>query len=202
MTIASYTELVAAVGDWLARDDLNAQIPGFIALAEAKLNRSLHCQQMEKRSYATIDTSTAEPQYISLPQDYQSMRTVCLSSVTEKPRLQYLSDDQIKDYRSNIGDTTAAPRYFSVFGTELELVPRPDSNYVLEIIYRSRLTGLSPTNPSNWLLIMAPDAYLYGALLEASAYMKNDARIPVWTAGLTSVIETLNALTKETVVNG
>lgn len=199
MSIASYNDLVTGVSSWLARDDLTPQVPNFIALAEAKLNRSLRCREMEKRSYATIDTTTSEPQYITLPQDFQSMRSICITSVADRPRLQYLSDDQIKDYRSNIGDLTATPRYFSLFGSELELVPKPDANYVLEIIYRSRLAGLSAVNPSNWLLILAPDAYLYGTLLEASAYMKNDARIPVWTTGLTSAIETLNSLSKDTV---
>jgi hypothetical protein len=199
MSISNYSDLVTAVSNWLARDDLASQAPNFISLAEAKLNRSLRCQQMEKRSYATVNSAAVDPQYISLPFDFQTMRSVCLTSVEEKPRLQYLNDDQIKDYRSNIGDLVSTPRFFSVFGSELELVPKPDADYVLEMIYRALLPGLSLTNPTNWLIILAPDAYLYGALLEASAYMKNDARIPVWTAGFTSAIDSLNTLTKDTV---
>jgi hypothetical protein len=199
MSIATYFELVTEIGNWLARDDLAAQAPNFIALTEAKLNRSLRCRDMEKRSYATVNAASAEPQYISLPTDYHSMRSVCITSADEKPRLQYLNDDQIKDYRSNIGDVAAQPRYFSVFGSEIELVPKPNINCTLEMVYRTRIPPLTSFNPVNWLLLQAPDIYLYGSLLEASAYMKNDARIPVWTAGLTSAIETLNGLTQDTV---
>ena len=47
---------------------------------------------------------------------------------------------------------------------------------------------------SNWLLACAPDAYLYGALLESAPYIKDDERIAVWTAGLVSVIDGLNGL--------
>lgn len=194
MSIASYTDLVQAVANWLARDDLEAQVPNYIALAEAKFNRTLKCQQMERRSYTTIDTTSQDWQYVSLPADYQSMRSVCLVSLDEKPRLQFLDQDQIKDYRSNIGDTTSIPRYFGIFGTEMELVPVPAGDYKVEMVYRALIPALSAGNPTNWLLALAPDAYLYGVLLEASVYMKNDARIPVWIAGLTNAIDGLNGL--------
>jgi hypothetical protein len=39
MAINNYTELVAAIAEWLARDDLTARIPDFVTLAEAKINR-------------------------------------------------------------------------------------------------------------------------------------------------------------------
>lgn len=199
MSIASYQDLVTAVSSWLARDDLTLQIPNFIALTEAKLNRVLRCREMERRSFTTIDITSLDFQYITLPEDYQTMRSVCLTSAIDKPRLQYLNDDQIKDYRSNIGDMMSQPRYFSVFGTEIELVPKPDSNYTIEMIYRGRIPALTSTNTTNWLMVQSPDIYLYGVLLEASAYMKNDARIPVWTAGFSNAIDTLNGLTKDAV---
>ena len=53
------------------------------------------------------------------------------------------------------------------------------------------LTDLAPTN---WLLTKHPDVYLYGALLESAPYTKEDERINVWGAGLTTVIDGLNNL--------
>src|SRR3954468_13495184 len=41
MAITSYAELQAAVGNWLARSDLSARLPEFIALAEADIRRNL-----------------------------------------------------------------------------------------------------------------------------------------------------------------
>lgn len=199
MTIATFNDLTAAVADWIARDDLTARIPEFITLAEAKLNRSLRCQEMETRSYATVSITDAEPAFIALPTDFQTMRSVVLSSVTDKPRLQYLDDLKIKDYRSNIGDLTARPQYFGIFGTEMELVPRPDLAYVLEMTYRARLPALTNATQTNWLLTRAPDVYLYGAMLEAAPYMQDDKRIPVWLAGFQNAIETLNTLTQDVV---
>jgi hypothetical protein len=46
MSLLSYSDLLGAVAEYLARDDLTARIPDFIKLAEAKFNRSLKCRQM------------------------------------------------------------------------------------------------------------------------------------------------------------
>jgi len=49
-------------------------------------------------------------------------------------------------------------------------------------------------NETNWLLTLAPDVYLYGALLEAAPYTQNDNRIQVWGAGFSSALDSLNRL--------
>jgi hypothetical protein len=46
MSIGTYTEL-AAVGDWLDRDDLETRSADFIRLAEVRLNRLLEDPDME-----------------------------------------------------------------------------------------------------------------------------------------------------------
>src|SRR5882757_2180944 len=95
--IVDYASLQSAVIEYLARDQdatLIARIPTFIQLAEAKFNRHLFVRQMEQRSYTTTDTSTSEPEFISLPSDFQSMRRVRLSSVIGKPRLDFKSGAQ------------------------------------------------------------------------------------------------------------
>jgi hypothetical protein len=40
--------------------------------------------------------------------------------------------------------------------------------------------GTSGTTTSNWLTLNAPDVLLYGALLEAEPFIKNDERIALW----------------------
>jgi hypothetical protein len=62
------------------------------------------------------------------------------------------------------------------------------------MIYRANLPPLSAANESNWLLAFAPDAYLYGVLMEAAPYLADDDRIGVWAAGVQSAFADLNAL--------
>ena len=197
MSIANYPDLVAAVGNYLARDDLASRVPEFISLFEAKANRELRCRQMETRTTLNANIASPEPAFIALPSDFQTMRSVCVITATDKPRLEFLDDDRIKDYRSNIGDLTALPRYFGLDNSNLELVPRPDANYGVEVVYRKNIPALTSGAPTNWLMTLAPDAYLYGVLLEAAPYMKDDPRIEVWSAGLKMAVDGLNKLTLE-----
>lgn len=193
MAIGTYTELQSAIEDWLARADLDARIPEFIALAEAKFNRELRCNQMEKRSTATIDTGNDEPEFISLPGDFQSMKRVRLSSVEGKPQLEFKSQVGLDEYRTGIANSTGYPRYFTIIGDEMELCPSPDAEYTLEMVYRAYIPALA-SNSTNWLLTLAPDAYLYGALMEAAVHIKEDERVAMWAAGLKMAIDGLNRL--------
>ncbi len=194
--IATYTDLQSAVTEWLARDQdttLIARIPTFIQLTEAKLNRDLFVRQMEQRSTALIDTTQSEPEFIALPADFQSMRRIRLSSVTGKPRLEFRSGAQLDDYRYGTADTVNQPLYFTIFGDEIELCPTPDADYTVEMIYRQNLPALA-SNSTNWLLTLAPDIYLYGALLESAPYIKEDGRIQTWGLGFKTALDDLNNL--------
>lgn len=200
MSIENYTELQAAVANWLARDDLTGRIPEFVSLCEAKLNRELFVRQMEERSTATVDIGSSEPEFISLPDDFQSMRSIRLSSVSGKPRLEFVASATMDEYRQRCGNVAGRPMYFTIVGSEIELVPTPDEAYDLEMVYRTNIPSLA-SNPTNWLLTLAPDAYLYGTLLEAMPYTKEDERIQVWLAGFSSAIDGLNRLSLTSTFN-
>jgi hypothetical protein len=194
--ISTYTDLQSAVTEYLARDQdttLVARIPTFIQLAEAKFNRSLFVRQMETRATALTDINSSEPEFISLPADFQSMRRIRLSSVSGKPHLGFKSGTQLDEYRTSSGDVTGEPLYFTIFGDEIELAPTPDGAYTIEMVYRQKIPALA-SNSTNWLLTLAPDLYLYGALLESAPYIKEDGRIQVWAAGLSTALDGLNNL--------
>jgi hypothetical protein len=194
VTITTYATLITAVTEYLARDQdatLIARIPTFVQLAEVKFNRVLLHPQMETRSITTVDTSTTAPEFISLPSDFQSMRRVRLSGVTGKPRLSFMTQTQLDDYRFSIDNVTGQPIYFAIMGTEMELVPTPNENFELEMVYRGNIPALA-SNSTNWLLTIAPDLYLYGTLLETAPYIKEDSRIAVWGSAFATVLDQLN----------
>lgn len=197
MAINTYATLVSAVTEWLARDQdatLIARIPDFITLCEAKLNRTLFVPQMEQRSTAMVNTASDEPEFISLPSDFQTMRRVRLSSVTGKPRLSFMSQTQLDDYRYSIDNVTDQPVYFTITGTEMELAPTPNEDYTIEMVYRANIPALTASNTTNWLLTLAPDLYLYGVLLEAMPAIKDDGRVALWANGFSTVLNDLNNL--------
>lgn len=191
MAISTYAELQAAAANWLARDDLALRIPEFITLAEAKFNRVLLHPKMETRDTLTVNTLAASPEFLDLPADFQTMRSARLSGVTGKPRLEFLTQTQMDDYRYSRDNVASQPWYFSIVGDQMELAPTPGEDYDVEIVYRANIPALA-SNSTNWLLTMAPDLYLYGTLLEASPYIQNDERLGVWASAVSTVIDQLN----------
>lgn len=194
--ISNYTDLQTAVTEWLARDQdttLIARIPTFIQFAEAKFNRELFVRQMEQRSSATLSSGVTDSEFVLLPPDFQSMRRVRLSSVPGRPPLVFMSATQMDEFRYGNSDTAQQPKYFSIFGSEMELAPTPDANYTLEMVYRTVIPPLA-TNSTNWLLQLAPDLYLYGALLESAPYIQQDERINTWGLGFKTALDGLNNL--------
>ena len=196
--ISDYASLQTAVTEYLAREQdttLIARIPTFIQLAESKFNRQLFVRQMETRSTTTVDTGSTEPEFISLPSDFQSMRRIRLSGVAGKPTLEFKSPAGLDEYRFSIDNIVEQPLFFTIFGDEIELAPTPNDDFVIEMVYRRNVPPLA-TNDTNWLLTMAPDIYLYAALLESAPYIKEDGRIQTWALGLSSALNDLNQLSK------
>jgi hypothetical protein len=135
VAINTFATLVSASTEWLARDQdatLVARVPDFITLFEAKVNRTLFVPQMETRSTAVVDTTSTEPEFISLPTGFQTMRRIRLSSVTGKPPLRFLSGTQIDEMRYASDNVTDQPTSYAIMGSEIELFPTPNEAYTID----------------------------------------------------------------------
>jgi hypothetical protein len=174
MAIDTFSGLKTTIADYLNRDDLTSSIPTFITLAEAKFNRKVRTRQMVKRANAPIDT-----QYFAYPADYLETKTFKLNT-NPITKLEFVTEEYSDTLRSSRYIGVGKPEYFSIIGNQLEVIPSPDTEYSAELTYYAKITALSDANTSNWLLAYAPDLYLYGALLEATPYLKDDERLVVW----------------------
>ena len=56
------------------------------------------------------------------------------------------------------------------------LAPTPDQAYSFEVLYYERIEPLSSTNQTNWITRNAPNTMLFGTLLQAMPFLKNDQR--------------------------
>ncbi len=186
MALSTFTELKDAVADWLDRSDLTARIPDFITLAEARVNRDLRIRAMEVRSTMT---TTAGKKYFNLPTNYIQMRNIQLNTNPVTP-LEYITPEMMD--RLYGSSTTGKPRAYTLIGDEIQLSPIPDSTYSLEMAFYEKFAplgdGTGGSVVSNWLTSNAPDVLLYGSLLEAEPFIKNDERIGVWVNAYNSAV--------------
>jgi hypothetical protein len=170
----TYAELRSTIADYLNRDDLTAVIPTFIRLAESKFNRKLRVRQMTKRATAEIETAFFAP-----PADWLETKEFQLNT-NPITKLDYITEGFGNQLRATRFTAPGRPRFYTVVGNQLEFIPTPDTTYDGELTYYANIPSLSDSNTSNWLLAYAPDLYLYGALVEAEPYLKNDERLSVW----------------------
>jgi hypothetical protein len=71
------------------------------------------------------------------------------------------------------------------------VAPTPAGAYPFEVIYYERVQPLDSSNQTNWFTIYAPQALLYGSLLQAMPFLKNDARLPMWQAQYGAIVASL-----------
>lgn len=181
MAITTYATLQTATANWLDRTDLSARIPEFIELAEANFNRGVRSPDMIVKN----DSFSLSSQYNTLPGDTLEIIRIVVD-ITPTITLEYLTPEEISEKRRDLGGT-GKPYYFTVVGgssNQLEVLKSPDQTYNSSIVYYTRIPALTDSATTNWLLDSHPDIYLFGALVEAEPYLKNDERFPLWSARL------------------
>lgn len=181
MAITTYTELKAAIADWLNRADLDQQIPDFVALAESTLNDVLRTSYMVGNSTAAIAAGR-----VALPTDALEVAYVQVASASTEP-LEQVSPQQLIMLRRARTRNAANPRFFAVVGREMLVTPTPAVGSV-DIDYYQKIPALTDGNPTNWLLDEAPHVYLYTALLHATPFLMDDARYQVFQSAVSQQV--------------
>jgi hypothetical protein len=88
---------------------------------------------------------------------------------------------------------TDTPRFYADYDYSHWLIsPTPDAAYPFEVLYYELPPLLDDSNQTNWFTEYAPNVLLYASLLEATPFLKNDDRIPVWEGFYNRSIAALN----------
>jgi hypothetical protein len=186
--VGTYAQLQTEIANWLDRTDLTATIPTFIELAEANFNRVIRQPDMITKD----DSFSISGRYTTLPTDTLEIVRIVLD-LTPVVVLEYMTPEELSERRVSLTGG-GKPYYFTTVGgstNQLEVLRSPDSTYTASIIYYTRIAALSDAATTNWLLTSHPDIYLYGALVEAEPYLKNDDRMPMWTSRLDKALNDL-----------
>jgi hypothetical protein len=122
--------------------------------------------------------------------------------VQSSPRrqLQYVTPEYADMVASDA--STGDPRYYTIVGNQLRLVPSPSSADDVRISYWQTITPLDDTNTTNWLLQEYPDAYLWGALFNARAYITDEQRAVYVKAMWDQVVSEIQSAGKKSNLGG
>lgn len=158
--IGTFGDLKTAVTSAMGRDDIPDHI---YDLATAHLNSKLRLREM----MATTTRTAAED--VTLPDDFREAVTVTVEYSGVKKKLSGVGQDAL-----NIAyDESGLPSFYAVDGPTMTLMPVPDSDYDMEIIYYAQLPSLSLDEDTNVVLTTYPGLYYYMCLYHAAVWAKD-----------------------------
>ena len=193
MTVAAvmtYDSLVNDIQTYLERTDQQTleKIPQFIMLAE-----QIIAAEIKFLGNLTVAESTMIPSENVIPKPARWRKTVSMNVTVAGKRQPVLlrTYEYIREYWPD-PTATDAPIYFCDYDYQHWLIgPTPALGYSYEVLYYERAQPLDSANQSNWFTEYAPQALLYGTLLQAMPFLKNDERMPMWQTNYDRIIEVL-----------
>lgn len=186
-TTMTFTTLQQDVRRYLERGSSYAadpvvyeQIPRLINLAERRIARELKVQGFINVVSGTLTSGQAVYAKPDRWRDTVSMNIGTGVNGDNRKVLFTRAYEYLLSYWPNRAETDE-PVFYSDYDYNHWLVaPTPDADYPFEILYYELPPLLDDSVQTNWLTEYAPQLLLYGTLLEATPFLKNDERIATW----------------------
>lgn len=179
----NYNDLLADIRDWYLNDEINAE--RMVFLAEQKFARDLRLDGGETTITITLNARTYD-----LPTDYVQTRSLTLDEVEEAP-IDFMPLERLRESRAYI--LQGRPQAYSISGGKIWLAPEPTTDHNATFTYYAKFVPLSQTIQTNYLLNIAYDLYLYGALLHAGPYIKDTSNLPMFEKAYNDAIDSVRA---------
>lgn len=186
----TYTSLVADVTLYLERSDAQTinQIPSFINLAESIISDELKILGQQQ----TVSTTLVQGNpTLQKPTRWRKTTSMNITVAGERFPLLLRKYEYMRNYWPTPTDEDVPKFYGDYDFDHWFIAPTPDDDYAIEILYYEKIQPLDATNQTNWFTINAPQAMLYGTLLQAMPFLKNDSRVQLWQALYDRAVQTL-----------
>jgi len=180
-SVMTYDSLVENVQSYLERTDTATiqKIPLFIMLAEQVI-----ASQIKFLGNLTVNTSNMVIGEATIAKPARWHKTVSMNvTVAGKRQPIFLRKyEYLREYWPDPNQKDVPKFYCDYDYTHWLIAPTPDVAYDFEVLYYERVQPLDSSNQSNWFTQYAPQALLYGSLLQAMPFLKNDPRTQMWQA--------------------
>ena len=190
--VMTYDSLTENISSYLERTDTATleKIPLFIMLAE-----QIIASEIKFLGNLTVNTAFMVDGDPVIPKPARWHKTVSMNVLVdgEKQPVLLRKYEYLREYWPD-GTKTDVPKFYADYDyTHWLVAPTPNAAYSFEVLYYQRSQPLSSANQTNWLTEYAPQALLYGSLLQAMPFLKNDDRLPMWQAQYQQVMQTLKS---------
>ncbi|MBO48287.1 MAG: hypothetical protein CMD57_04790 [Gammaproteobacteria bacterium] len=170
----TYAQLKQAVQDFSENTETSfvTNLPVFIRGAEDRIFSVVDLELFRKNATSAL---TNNDPFLSCPTDFLAPFSFRITTANNERFLLIKDVNYIQEYNKSISNTL--PKYYGIYDVDNFIVgPTPDSNYTVELHYYYRPASITAGADSakSWLSENAPNALLYGSLVEAYTYMKGE----------------------------
>ena len=189
-SVMTYSSLVENIQSYLERTDQATldKIPTFIMLAEQVMAADL--KFLGNLTVATSNMVQGE-NIIDKPARWRKTVSMNVTVNGVRQPIFLRKYEYLREYWPDPSQQDVPFFYCDYDYTHWMIAPTPDDDYAYEVLYYERVQPLDATNQSNWFTEYAPQALLYGSLLQAMPFLKNDERIPMWQAQYEQIMNVL-----------
>lgn len=187
--VMTYDSLTNAVLEYLERKDaavVNA-VPTFITLAEFEIAEQI--KTLGQLQVAEFSVQAVNP-VLQKPARWRKTVSMNVNVNGKRQPVLLRKYEYLKSYWPDVLQTGVPVYYADTDWDHWFLAPTPDLPYLMEVFYYERIEPLSSTTQTNWLTRNAPNAMLFGTLLQAMPFLKNDQR-QIFQQKYTEAIQTL-----------
>jgi len=170
-----------------------ADLDTFIKESEERILKNVELPVFRKNVTGSAASSNT---YLSTPTDFLAPYSLAVISSNVYSYLLFKHVSFIRDFTPNPA-TTGTPKYYALFDDNtFMLAPTPDQNYSFELHYKYRPASLTTTSGTDttWLSSNAPDALLYGTLVEAATFLKIPEEVAQYEQRFVQAINSLKNL--------
>ena len=173
--VMTYDSLTSTVLQYLERRDAAVvnSIPTFITLAEFEIAQEIKTLGQLQVVEATMLTGNP---VIAKPARWRKTVSMNVTVGGKKQPVYLRKYEYLKNYWPDTNQTDVPLYYADTDWDHWYLAPTPDDDYSFEVLYYERIAPLSSENQTNWITMNAPNAMLFGTLLQAMPFLKNDQR--------------------------
>lgn len=178
--VLTYDSLTSTVLQYLERNDaaIAAFIPTAIAMAEFEIAQAI--KTLGQMEVVDANTGIGNP-VIAKPARWRKTVSMTVTTAAGKQPVFLRKLEYLNSYWPDVS-ATGTPLYYADYDFDHWLIaPTPDSAYAFEALCYTRIAPLDSANQTNWLTQNAPNAMLFGTLKQTAPFLKDDARLAVWT---------------------
>lgn len=210
MAITNLGELKASVADWMNREDLTSVIPDFIRMAEVRINDDHRSQVAAKDVALEADLPFGlqqNPINLGVGQILVGEVETLVVNGINIPLVtwdEYNKEKKERTYPNGCYALRGNEIYYSDFAEPYDATPTAGDNVDFRLYYKAPETTFNLLDDSSTtpLFLLNPNVYLYGALVEASVYLRDMEGAQIYQARYDEVLNKVYKAYKRAQVSG